>query len=479
MVRIEGGDVSVFLRVFITSSPVLLFYLDGRLTLGIAIILALCALIALFLVIRRSFILFIRFLIFSCLLITWCFLYKSIIINDTLALPLEKANITTIRGVIIRSPSHTKGGKLMITLRLSEISDNNLGIRADASGVMNVIVDDSQDTYEGDEITAYGIKFISGLCFSSNIKKHKRENVSVLTYIYDLRNAFVKDASEHILTMSPFSHSSLSNYARSLSRLLIFSKTTRGGSDIKDRARSVGLSHVFALSGMHLNLISGFLLMIASKFVPLKKRRRAILPFLMIYTFLCGTSPSLIRAFLMMAVLTLIPSLKDYSLFLSLFIQTILFKSSVNSMAFVLSYTCTVALVYITEMAYYALTFVCPHNISRYLSSGCAVLILSSPLSILSFANASIGSVFLTSVATMLVSINMIGGFIAILIPGSIVASFLMEGSYYLLSLMIDLFSKIRLTYSWSGYVIFVLGLIILTLLNLHRGAHLKREYYL
>ena len=107
------------------------------------------------------------------------------------------------------------------------------------------------------------------------------------------------------------------------------------------------------------------------------------------------------------------------------------------------------------------------------------MLILSSPLSILSFANASIGSVFLTSAATMLVSINMIGGFIAILIPGSIFASFLMEGSYYLLSLMIDLFSKIRLTYSWSGYAIFVLGFIILTLLNLHRGAHLKREYYL
>ena len=73
-------------------------------------------------------------------------------------------------------------------------------------------------------------------------------------------------------------------------------------SDIFQKA---GISHILAVSGLHMSVVSGFIYVIFYKIMKLRKRIASIItiPFIILFTFFCGCTPSIVRACIMTVII--------------------------------------------------------------------------------------------------------------------------------------------------------------------------------
>lgn len=88
-----------------------------------------------------------------------------------------------------------------------------------------------------------------------------------------------------------------------LSYALLTGSTSFIGDETLSAVRYGGIAHIFAVSGLHIGILYGGLMAMAGLF-PVSKRRRIfiVLPFLFLYTGMCGFTSSALRAFCMCAV---------------------------------------------------------------------------------------------------------------------------------------------------------------------------------
>jgi ComEC/Rec2-related protein len=110
-----------------------------------------------------------------------------------------------------------------------------------------------------------------------------------------------------------------------------------------------GLSHLFAISGFHFNLITTLLALMLRPFVSYRIFHWVILTLLTIYALLIGPNPSLLRGFLAQAILFLGLALRKNSLGLNslgaaLFFITLFFPDLVTNLGFIFSFIITFAL---------------------------------------------------------------------------------------------------------------------------------------
>ncbi len=95
-----------------------------------------------------------------------------------------------------------------------------------------------------------------------------------------------------------------------LSEALVVGKRDDLSRETKQAYREVGASHLLALSGMHLGILYGFLYLIFIRWVRFSKWRWHALPLILLvlwgYALLTGLPVSLVRAALMLSVLTII-----------------------------------------------------------------------------------------------------------------------------------------------------------------------------
>ncbi|SIQ92431.1 ComEC/Rec2-related protein [Alkalispirochaeta americana] len=75
--------------------------------------------------------------------------------------------------------------------------------------------------------------------------------------------------------------------------------------DLSGAVRSAGASHALALSGMHLGVLALILYAGPARFLPYRLRGVAVLPLLAGYVWVAGFIPSLVRAFVLIALISL------------------------------------------------------------------------------------------------------------------------------------------------------------------------------
>ena len=123
--------------------------------------------------------------------------------------------------------------------------------------------------------------------------------------------------------------------------------------------RNNGVSHLFALSGLHVSLMSLVLLKILSLFF--KEKDSSIIPyiiifiFLLIYTFITGIRPSLLRAtlfFLLVGVNKVYYlNIKGYNLLIVVYLIMIIISPFViKDISFILSWSITFSLLFTSEL---------------------------------------------------------------------------------------------------------------------------------
>ena len=118
---------------------------------------------------------------------------------------------------------------------------------------------------------------------------------------------------------------------------------------ISTSIKRFGLSHLFAISGFHFNLITTLLALLLRPFISYRVFHWTILSLLVLYALLIGPNPSLLRGFLAQAILFLGLAVGKESLGLNtigiaLFFIVLFFPQLVPNLGFIFSFIITFAL---------------------------------------------------------------------------------------------------------------------------------------
>ena len=140
---------------------------------------------------------------------------------------------------------------------------------------------------------------------------------------------------------------------KNINRAILLGDNTRIRKDLKDKIRYIGLSHIFAMSGLHIALVIAIFYFIFKKTIKNKKVIEILLLVsITLYYLSVKESPSFTRAYIM-AVVYLLGKLfyekidLGKTLFISAIISILINPISIFSVSFQLSYGAMVAIIYI------------------------------------------------------------------------------------------------------------------------------------
>jgi competence protein ComEC len=191
---------------------------------------------------------------------------------------------------------------------------------------------------------------------------------------------------------------------------------------------STGMTHVAAVSGMHVSILAGFIVLVA------RSRRRSFfisLPMIFLYVAITGFTPSAVRAGIMITIFTVAPLLgREYhslrALVTAFLILCVLNPYAVFEPAMQLSFSATLGLILFAGKWQRALEIrfskpPVPKRAARFiassLSASCAALVFSMPFAAYWFGGASLLAPLSNLLLLWLVNIIFIGGALSLAFP--------------------------------------------------------------
>ncbi|MDR1257509.1 MAG: ComEC/Rec2 family competence protein [Spirochaetaceae bacterium] len=258
---------------------------------------------------------------------------------------LETENIVAVRGTLMDDPRNTASGRGMAALRL----DTSYGKgRVEASAVGEILVFFPEGSIP--RLKEFGRNsriYIEG-SFATAGSAYSR------TPLFRARNVHVTHPPSRfeqwrteirlslIDAFSPADGSKKRDWGGLALALLLGIRDNLDG-ELAEKYRDAGCSYILALSGMHLAIVSSVIAFFLKK--PLGKRLAAAcgIVFILLYVFLVGVQPSLLRAAIMyvlgaIAIIYALPVNAALLLGLSFIIQILVQPASGDTVSFILSY---------------------------------------------------------------------------------------------------------------------------------------------
>lgn len=261
------------------------------------------------------------------------------------------------------------------------------------------------------------------------------------------------------------------DYFRALARLqfkrLMFSWGAAGGlllallcgakeytsSEIALSFRNAGLSHILALSGMHLSMFSGIAMFFG------KKIKRKKLSFiirvctLIIFVWFAGFSPSLLRAFIcsMLMIIAALANVDKPDMLLilcfSFLCQTIISPGDIYSSGFILSYSALAGILLTNRFFLKFYVKFLPGYIAASLGSSTGAQTFTAPISLYLFKSFSPIGIIATTIVSPVITIFIYSGLLLIILCLIIPvlntpSAFFMNVQYNIIKFLVNFFSK-------------------------------------
>ncbi|MCL4575644.1 ComEC/Rec2 family competence protein [Fusobacterium nucleatum] len=266
---------------------------------------------------------------------------------------------------------------------------------------------------------------------------------------------------------------------KNINRAILLGDNTRIRKDLKDKIRYIGLSHIFAMSGLHIALVIAIFYFIFKKTIKNKKVIEILLLVsITLYYISVKESPSFTRAYIM-AIVYLLGKLfyekvdLGKALFISAIVSILINPTVIFSISFQLSYGAMIAIIYIfpytRKINYKKL------KILDYILFTTTIQIFLMPITVYYFNTIQflsvISNLILLSLASFYITVNYIALFLE-----NFYLSFLLkpivEIMYKILIYLIDFFSELPyLSVEYESkkmvYVYIVLFIIIIFYKNL------------
>ena len=316
----------------------------------------------------------------------------GIVIRQNLSGPIETGlppeRIVAVSGILLEDPRSLQGGSGMGVLELTEVSGSG-GVRASASGQLTVFfpadsIPDLKEFGRGSHIYADGIYRTGdrGPVFNASSVHIMKPAPTLESFRTGLRQSLLNQFQSRQGQSPPV-------WGPLASALLL------GVRDDLDVALSVGfrnsgVSHILALSGMHLAIISALLAFLLKRPLGLKGASLAGAVFIVIYIFVAGSQPSLVRAGIMylLGAFAIWASLKGktLSLLCLAFILQLLFqRESGLSVSFILSYLALFGILTLGENIHALFRGRLPEIVSGGLSASLGAFIVTAPVVVMYF----------------------------------------------------------------------------------------------
>lgn len=175
--------------------------------------------------------------------------------------------------------------------------------------------------------------------------------------------------------------------------------------------RDAGLSHILALSGMHLSLMSGAALFAGEKSVGKKYACAFQAAALSLFVWFAGFSPSLLRAFICSLISLSCAALGAkkidplVSLCAAFLIQSAIAPSDVSSAAFMLSYGALAGIIITGEFFRRFFSPALPPRLASDFSSSCGAQVFTAPISLKLFGAFMPGGIVATVAVSPVVTV--------------------------------------------------------------------------
>ena len=186
--------------------------------------------------------------------------------------------------------------------------------------------------------------------------------------------------------------------------------------------KNAGLSHILALSGMHLSLFSGIAVIIGKK---MKKYSFVFFakPFsIFLFVWFAGFSPSLLRAFICSSFLILesIANVKKSNMItvlcFSFLLQSIISPSDITNAGFLLSYGALAGILLFSELFTKLFIKFMPHSISSSVAASTSAQFFTAPISLKLFGTFCPFGIIASTIVSPLVTIFIYAGLFLILL---------------------------------------------------------------
>ncbi|ALF18422.1 ComEC/Rec2 family competence protein [Fusobacterium animalis] len=266
---------------------------------------------------------------------------------------------------------------------------------------------------------------------------------------------------------------------KNINRAILLGDNTRIKKDLKDKIRYIGLSHIFAMSGLHIGLVIAIFYFIFKKTIKNKKLIEVLLLIsITLYYISVKESPSFTRAYIM-AIVYLLGKLfyekvdLGKTLFISAIVSSLINPTVIFSVSFQLSYGAMIAIIYIfpyiRKINYKKL------KILDYILFTITIQIFLMPITVYYFNTIQFLSVISNLILLPLASFYITVNYIALFLENfylSFLLKPIVEIMYKILIYLIDFFSELPyLSVEYESkkmvYVYIVLFIIIIFYKNL------------
>jgi competence protein ComEC len=249
---------------------------------------------------------------------------------------------------------------------------------------------------------------------------------------------------------------------------LLLGQTDRIG-DLDLLFREAGVSHLLALSGLHLGIVVTLFYLMIKFWIPFRLRGPVTFVFLNFYSWIIGVKHSFIRAVIMYGIVNLLQIMKikpslGKVLFLSALLQVILFPSALGTWSYLLSYGAMGGIILISNPWILFFKKLSPDIVALPLGVSCAAQSVIIPLILPAFGWVQLSGLGASLLLTPLIVLYIWGG-LAILVLLMIAPSLLYPikaviAPFYRLIIKLTLiFGKFPLVYweSSGGKLLFLL----------------------
>ena len=304
----------------------------------------------------------------------------------------------------------------------------------------------------------------------------------------DVKSTKIKDSflEKYLQTLFNRAEENYSYGIRNINRAILLGDNTRIKKDLKDKIRYIGLSHIFAMSGLHIGLVIVIFYFIFKKTV---KNKRLIEILLLIsitlYYLSVKESPSFTRAYIM-AVVYLLGKLfyekinLGKTLFVSAIISILINPIAIFSVSFQLSYGAMIAITYI--FPYVRKINYKKFKILDYILFTSTIQIFLIPITVYYFSTVQVLSLISNLIFLPLASFYITINYIALFLENfylSFLLKPIIEILYKILIYLIDLFSELLyLSVEYENkkliYIYIVVFVIIIICKNMKKSLPLE-----
>ena len=300
----------------------------------------------------------------------------------------------------------------------------------------------------------------------------------------DVKSTKIEDnfLEKYLQTLFNRTEEDYSYGTKNINRAILLGDNTRIKKDLKDKIRYIGLSHIFAMSGLHIGLVIAIFYFIFKKTIKNKKVIEILLLIsITLYYLSVKESPSFTRAYIM-AVVYLLGKLfyekidLGKTLFVSAIISILMNPIVIFSVSFQLSYGAMIAIIYI--FPYIRKVNYKKSKILDYILFTSTIQIFLIPITVYYFSNVQVLSLISNLILLPLASFYITVNYIALFLE-NFYLSFLLkpviEILYKILIYFIDFFSELPyLSIEYTNKKLAYIYIIVFVIIVIYKNIKIK-----